>query len=1074
MSEAYKKLIKTLQALFEMDKADLDFGIYRIMNQKRDEISRFLQNDLLAQVREAFADFTDSSQAELKQALQAAIEQARKFGAPDPENTDAVLEIKQKLASKVDITAVENEVFSHLHTFFSRYYDKGDFISQRRYKKDTYAIPYEGEEVKLYWANHDQYYIKSSEHLRDYAFVVKDREQEKTVRFKLLAADTEKDNVKAEAGKERRFVLDADHPLSVENGELHIHFHYKPAGKKKQTALNKEAVETLFRQEGYDEWLEPLEAPAPTEKNPKRTLLEKHLNDYTARNTFDYFIHKDLGGFLRRELDFYIKNEVLHLDDIDDTAFAVTETHLRKIKVIRTIAHKLIRMLAQLEDFQKKLWLKKKFVVETHYCMTLDRVPEDLYGEIVANAAQHEEWMKLGFTTEDTEITEDFLRDNPFLVLDTRFFDEAFRDKLLASIENLDEQCDGLLIHSENFQALNLLQEQYRQHIKTITIDPPYNRQGDGFPYKDNYPHSSWLTMVFDRFQLAHPLLQREGAIFSNIDENERDSLQAVLDQVFGRNNRIEELIWAQNTTHSQSPLYSTNHEYIKVYARNRSAAERNPYMFREPKPGYRELMDLLDELNSGFPPIKKVEQAIQALFQQHIEAYKSELAEQGLEYNTETKKQDPWRGLYNYCHTEYRDETGQLVPESEAKKHKARLVVWREDNPSAPAQKQSASTRDPNDPNYRFYRPIHPITGKPCPHPKTGWRWPFIWHDDTRDNFQALDRAGRIVWGEDEAKIPQYKRFLHDVETNVAKSFFHDYTDGEKQIAALFGETGLFPTPKPTTLPARFISQTSGTHNRILDFFAGSGTTAHAVINLNREDNGQRKYILVEMGEYFDTVLKPRIQKVVYSKDWKDGKPKPDSEGNLNGISHCFKYLRLESYEDTLNNLILKPRTQQQNDLLKSNPALREDYMLGYWLDVETADSPSLLNIDQFEDPFNYKLNIATGSAGATKPTRVDLIETFNYLIGLTVKHIDTVRGFRVVTGTNPKDESVLVVWRNLKEKDNAALEAFMEKQAYHPRDTEFDHIYVNGDHTLEDPHSKVKMIEIEFKRLMFDVRDV
>ena len=152
MSEAYNKLIKTLQSLFEMDKADLDFGIYRIMNQKRDEIRRFLENDLLAQVKDAFADFTDSSQADLKKELQAAIEQARKFGAPDPENTDAVREIRQKLASQVDITAVQNEIFSHLHTFFSRYYDQGDFISMRRYKKDTYAIPYEGEEVKLYWS----------------------------------------------------------------------------------------------------------------------------------------------------------------------------------------------------------------------------------------------------------------------------------------------------------------------------------------------------------------------------------------------------------------------------------------------------------------------------------------------------------------------------------------------------------------------------------------------------------------------------------------------------------------------------------------------------------------------------------------------------------------------------------------------------------------------------------------------------------------------------------------------------------------------------------------------------------
>ena len=96
MSEAYNKLIKTLQSLFEMDKADLDFGIYRIMNQKQDEIRHFLENDLLTQVKAAFADFTDSSQAELKQELQAAIEQARKFGAPAPENTEAVLEIKKK------------------------------------------------------------------------------------------------------------------------------------------------------------------------------------------------------------------------------------------------------------------------------------------------------------------------------------------------------------------------------------------------------------------------------------------------------------------------------------------------------------------------------------------------------------------------------------------------------------------------------------------------------------------------------------------------------------------------------------------------------------------------------------------------------------------------------------------------------------------------------------------------------------------------------------------------------------------------------------------------------------------
>src|SRR5207302_1717290 len=126
-----------------------------------------------------------------------------------------------------------------------------------------------------------------------------------------------------------------------------------------------------------------------------RTVLEKHLLQYTARNTFDYFIHKDLGGFLRRELDFYIKNEVMHLDDIEHESAPKVEQYLSQIKVIRSIAHKIIQFLEQLENFQKQLWLKKKFVIETNYCFTLDRVPKEFYAEIAANDAQQEEWVKL-------------------------------------------------------------------------------------------------------------------------------------------------------------------------------------------------------------------------------------------------------------------------------------------------------------------------------------------------------------------------------------------------------------------------------------------------------------------------------------------------------------------------------------------------------------------------------------------------------------------------------------------------------------------------------------------------------
>src|SRR5690606_3345279 len=141
-----------------------------------------------------------------------------------------------------------------------------------------------------------------------------------------------------------------------------------------------------------------------------------------------------------------------------------------------------------------------------------------------------------------------------------------------------------------------------------------------------------------------------------------------------------------------------------------------------------------------------------------------------------------------------------------------------------------------------------------------------------------------------------------------------------------------------------------------------------HAVINLNREDGGKRKYILIEMGEYFESIIKPRMKKVIYSKDWKNNKPV-----SREGSSHIFKYISLESYEDTLNNLEIN-LTQEQLSLLEQNPELREQYMLSYMLNNETENSMSLLNIDMFKNPFEYKMKIAKGLE--TQVTTIDLVE--------------------------------------------------------------------------------------------------
>src|SRR5690606_33361019 len=167
MSQKYEKLKTLLKELFQLDQPELDFGIYRIMHARSAEVTQFLDKDLLPQVREAFKEYRTADKTELEKELAKAIEQAPALGV-DPETTQKVKDLCAKLASEaVDIDALESEVYDHLYTFFRRYYSEGDFLSKRVYKPGVYAIPYEGEEVKLHWANADQYYIKTSEYFRD-------------------------------------------------------------------------------------------------------------------------------------------------------------------------------------------------------------------------------------------------------------------------------------------------------------------------------------------------------------------------------------------------------------------------------------------------------------------------------------------------------------------------------------------------------------------------------------------------------------------------------------------------------------------------------------------------------------------------------------------------------------------------------------------------------------------------------------------------------------------------------------------------------------------------------------------
>ncbi|MBR5208067.1 MAG: site-specific DNA-methyltransferase, partial [Erysipelotrichaceae bacterium] len=486
-------------------------------------------------------------------------------------------DLQRQLASGTDMAGLETDVYSALFSFFNRYYDEGDFISKRRYKEGVYAIPYEGEEVKLYWANQDQYYIKTSENFKDYTFIA----EGVTVHFRLVDATTEQNNNKESDDSKRTFMLyteNEEYPdihtfdYDPEKRELIIRFVFDiPEDKKrKYKEENYAAIKQKIASDYEALWSILMTNTSNDPKKP-RPLLLKHLDAYVAKNTFDYFIHKDLGGFLRRELDFYIKSEVMHLDDLDTDNEQRVNTYLAKVKAIKRVGHVIIDFLAQLEDFQKKLWLKKKFVVETNWCITLDHIDEDFWPEIIANKAQIQEWIDMYAIDEISEslttvgfsspLTMEFLRQNQNLILDTKHFSQVFKEKLIASIDDLDEQTGGLMIWSDNFHGVNLLSRKYADSVKCIYLDPPYNAQSSEILYKNTYKHSAWLSMMDNRLTLARKLQADDCVNVIAIDEVEQTRLGELLREVYPNKN-IAALTLVHNPSGQQGDFFSFTNEF--------------------------------------------------------------------------------------------------------------------------------------------------------------------------------------------------------------------------------------------------------------------------------------------------------------------------------------------------------------------------------------------------------------------------------------------------------------------------------------------------------------------------------
>lgn len=1045
-STPLEQLQSLLGELFQLDNSDLDFGIYRILNLKHKEIEEFIEKllpkrieevrqkilarqsiDLLDEIERLKKPLTNNFQVDFQQEgdLDA---KASQYGQLPffKEQYDKYIEAKKKLDALHLSEDTERSIYNELYRFFDRYYEGGDFISKPRAGANNYMIPYNGEEVKLYWANHDQYYIKTSENFKNYIFTNNSQNPETlvTVEFKIVDAEANANNNKAE---KKRLFVPTEKPIEWDQDtrKLSVNFYYKePSSEDKTNWGDKQSVkkegkginqrlnaelEKIVKKTKDTELTILWQKTRKTSRGEEQPIFLYHLNRYTSINSFDYFIHKDLRGFLSRELDYFLKNEILSVNFLDpdwrqEEVQEAIKLNVLKASAIRDLALAIIDFLGELENFQKRLWEKKKFVVQSDYCLTLDIIPSSTAGSGAAKDSvldevldfimhdkeekQIKEWVNLGFISDkkDLKNLKSELKNDKsnlrYLVLDTQFLPENLKWEILASIDNLDQRTNGLLVNSENWQAMNLLLPKFSGRVDCNYIDPPFNSETTDFVYKNSYKHSSWLAMAVQNLSLARKLLSPFGVLNCAIDDFEILDLGHGLNSVFGADNRLGFLvIEIKPSGRTQDEYLATSHEYVLIYAVNKENAAIN----------FRELTE---------------EQKAEYKFSDEISAYKWRDFLRTGGYSTPEERPNSFYPIFY-----------------DPKKDKASL----EPRPS--------------------YIKIHPIDsdGK-----KRVWRKtkPSFWK-----HYQKGDIKFEMVEGEYKVKIKDRIKEGVRPKSVWVGSQYDASSHGTKLLKKMFGESP-FSFPKSVYAVKETIALSTDSNSIILDQFAGSATTGQAVIDLNRDDEeeGLRRYLLVEMNKYFDRTTKSRIQKTIFSHAWRDGKSEKDGKG----ISQIFQYLKLEQYEDTLNNIDFRKDVEQL-------PLVER---LQYLLTYGTQGSDCLLNVEKFSNPFGYTMKIVRQNE-VNPEQAVDLVATFNYFLGIDVLRYvienHQAREYHVVLGKK-REQEYIIVWRRFEEGklDLTEERDWVRKQSWYKSESI---IFCNADNGFG-----ARSIEAEFKRIMME----
>ena len=650
-------------------------------------------------------------------------------------------------------------------------------------------------------------------------------------------------------------------------------------------------------------------------------------------------------------------------------------------------------------------------------------------------------------------LTVEFLSKNNKLIIDTRFFEESFKARLVATIDDLDEKLDGLMVNSENLQATLFLRARYGGVLDGVYLDPPYNTDASEIIYKNGYKNSSWACLMFDRLRIIRELQNERSAICVTIDDFEKHIVRNQLDSLYGTYNDLSTVAIRSNPQgRSTVQGFSINHEYGLFY-----------------------------RMSEKYRSVGRLSRS-----QDQIERY-NETDEEGKPFLWEN-----FRKTGTDSHR--KDRVKQYYPiVVKGNNHRIPKMSWNE------VEKEWAIEEEIDLGVEKIVYPIDEDQNERV------WKW-------GHDRVKLFPNHIKVVH-DNNGGTQIYRRNYLTTEGALPgtwwdKGKYGAGSHGTNLLTAMFGKGHVFSFPKSVYAVEDCIRVITNSHHAAVvgDFFGGSGTTAHAIINLNRGDKGIRKYLLVEIGAYFDEIMIPRIKKTVLSPLWDAGKPKdrdsylsllkqrikekqkelygltgftdktayeferqfllseikrlkteiesfdkvsPQSDSGFVGWSHAFKYLRLESYEDTLNNLRFDDNPTRHK-AMASTPSLKEDFMLHYLLDVETKGSQSLLNIDAFSDPTAYTLKVKKPGSDEYVNRNVDLLETFNYLIGLRVVHIAEPQVFnaifaRITDPELPEDQHTKLVIDGKMRKVNDQL--LMTSEQIQPEEDP-DHCSLSIDH--------------------------